>query len=96
MTSVDDAILTAIRHADADRLSADLDPVSCPSAVLRLLLEHEDPRLRGMGLVCLAERLAAGRDEDRSEQAIHWHRSGLASAKRDGAKVRASGKSDSL
>ncbi|WP_433256392.1 HEAT repeat domain-containing protein [Streptosporangium sp. CA-135522] len=41
----------------------------CPPATLRLLIRHEDPRLRGPGLVGLAERLDARRDEDRSEQA---------------------------
>src|SRR5919206_2837043 len=69
MTSVDDVIFTAIRRADADRLSAALDPSTCPPAALQLLIGHEDPRLRGLGLVCLAERLAEGRAADASEQA---------------------------
>src|SRR3954463_5074891 len=69
MTSVDDTIFTAIRCADTDRLSASLDPLRCPPAVLQLLIRHEDPRLRGLGLVCLTERLDARRDEDRSELA---------------------------
>ncbi|MEV3924130.1 HEAT repeat domain-containing protein [Actinomadura coerulea] len=69
MTSVDDPVLTAIRCADADGLAAVLDPLECSPAALRLLVGHEDPRLRDLGLVCLAERLEAGRDEDRSELA---------------------------
>lgn len=69
MTSDDDTVLTAIRCTDADRLSADLDPLRCPPAVLQLLVRHEDPRLRGLGLVGLAERLESRRDEDRSELA---------------------------
>ncbi|MET7459859.1 HEAT repeat domain-containing protein [Nonomuraea sp. NPDC005501] len=69
MTSVDDAVLTAIRRGDVDVLSAGLDPLSCPPATLRLLIRHEDPRLRGLGLVGLAERLDARRAEDRCEQA---------------------------
>ncbi|MES9602022.1 HEAT repeat domain-containing protein [Actinomadura sp. NPDC000929] len=69
MTSVDDPVLTAIRCADADGLAAALDPSRCPPATLRLLVRHEDARLRALGLVCLAERLEAGRDEDRSELA---------------------------
>ncbi|MGJ6968371.1 HEAT repeat domain-containing protein [Streptosporangium sp. G11] len=69
MTSVDDTVLTAIRRADAERLSASLDPLRCPPAILQLLIRHEDPQLRGLGLVCLAERLEARRDEDRSELA---------------------------
>ncbi|GGQ20764.1 hypothetical protein GCM10010187_41510 [Actinomadura coerulea] len=69
MTSADDPVLTAIRCADADGLAAVLDPLECSPAVLRLLVGHEDPRLRDLGLVCLAERLEAGRDEDRSELA---------------------------
>jgi HEAT repeat protein len=69
MTSVDDAVLTALRRADADRLSAVLDLGTCPPAVLQLLIRHEDPRLRELGLVCLAERLGSRRDEDRSDLA---------------------------
>lgn len=67
MTSVDDPVLTAIRCADADGLATVLDPLECTPAALRLLVGHEDPRLRDLGLVCLAERLEAGRDEDRSD-----------------------------
>jgi HEAT repeat protein len=69
MTSVDDTVLAAIRRGDADRLSADLDPLTCSPDALKLLIRHGDPRLRRMGLVCLAARLDAGRDEDRTEQA---------------------------
>ncbi|SNS12389.1 HEAT repeat domain-containing protein [Actinomadura mexicana] len=69
MTSDDDAVLTAVRCADADRLPAGLDPSRCSPAVLRLLITHEDPRLRDSGLVGLAERLEARRDEDPSELA---------------------------
>ncbi|MGI5415091.1 HEAT repeat domain-containing protein [Actinomadura luteofluorescens] len=69
MTSVDDTVLAALRCADPDGLSAALDSLRCPPGVLRLLVAHEDPRLRELGLVCLAERLEAGRDEDRSELA---------------------------
>ncbi|MGI5202376.1 HEAT repeat domain-containing protein [Spirillospora sp. CA-108201] len=69
MTSVDGTVLAAMSRADADELSAGLDPLECPPSVLQLLARHEDPRLREFGLVCLAERLAAGRVEDGAELA---------------------------
>ncbi|MEV0150474.1 MULTISPECIES: HEAT repeat domain-containing protein [unclassified Nonomuraea] len=65
MTSVDDAVLAAVRRGDVDGL----DPLSCPPATLRLLIRHEDSRLRALGLVGLAERLDARRAEDRCELA---------------------------
>ncbi|NDU76411.1 HEAT repeat domain-containing protein [Actinomadura sp. DSM 109109] len=69
MTSVDDAVLAAVARADADRLSAVLDPLECSPDVLRRLVAHDDPRLRGPGLAGLAERLDTRREDDRTEAA---------------------------
>ncbi|WP_067472369.1 hypothetical protein [Actinomadura hibisca] len=64
MTSVGETIQAAIERADLDRLATVLDPQTVEPDALTALLRHRDGRLRRLGLVCLADRLGAGRDDD--------------------------------
>lgn len=59
----------AVRRADLDWLSRHLDPQVCPPAAFGLLVRHEDPRLRYLGLALLAERVTSGRTGDEHETA---------------------------
>ncbi|MGI5169661.1 HEAT repeat domain-containing protein [Spirillospora sp. CA-253888] len=63
MASVDEAARAAMERADLDRLAAVLDPRTAGPDVLTDLLLHRDGRLRRLGLVCLADRIAAGLDD---------------------------------
>ncbi|MFH9727490.1 hypothetical protein ACH4M4_31655 [Streptomyces sp. NPDC017254] len=68
-TSPDKSFHDAVRRADVRRLAGRLDARLCPPAVFELLVRHEDPRLRHLGLVLLDERAAAGRPGDEKETA---------------------------
>ncbi|MET7365474.1 HEAT repeat domain-containing protein [Streptomyces sp. NPDC005566] len=59
----------AVRRADVGRLSGHLDAHACPPAVLGRLVRHEDPRMRYLGLVLLAERVTSGPAVARPETA---------------------------
>ncbi|MDL4772735.1 HEAT repeat domain-containing protein [Actinomadura xylanilytica] len=50
-----------------DAVPSGLDPLTCAPGVLRGLVRQPDPAVRRAGLVGLAERLGAERDEDRAE-----------------------------
>ncbi|MEU2393406.1 HEAT repeat domain-containing protein [Streptomyces sp. NPDC007369] len=67
--TADKSFLDAVRRADVGWLSGRLDAQRCPPAVFGVLIRHEDPRLRYLGLVLLAERVASGRSGDDSELA---------------------------
>ncbi|MFE9636866.1 HEAT repeat domain-containing protein [Streptomyces sp. NPDC006463] len=69
MTPADKSFHDAVRRADVGWLSSRLDAQLCPPAVFGCLIRHEDPRLRYLGLVLLAERVTSGRTGDESEMA---------------------------
>ncbi|MFD3872678.1 HEAT repeat domain-containing protein [Streptomyces sp. NPDC058623] len=50
----------AVRRADTSRLTDHLDPRLCPPAAFETLVRHEDPHVRHLGLVLLAERVTSG------------------------------------
>ena len=56
-TPPDETFRHALRRADVGRLSRLVDPVACPPGELAALIGHQDPRLRHLGLVLLAERV---------------------------------------
>ncbi|MEU0954547.1 HEAT repeat domain-containing protein [Streptomyces niveus] len=58
MTPGDEAFEDALRRADVRRLAELVDPSGCPPGVFERLLRHEDARVRSLGLVSLAERVA--------------------------------------
>ncbi|MFJ7590943.1 HEAT repeat domain-containing protein [Streptomyces sp. NPDC097617] len=60
ITTVDESLQDAVRRADVGWLAGRLDARLCPPAVFGLLLRHDDPRLRHLGLVLLTERVASG------------------------------------
>ncbi|MFD9499616.1 HEAT repeat domain-containing protein [Streptomyces sp. NPDC060035] len=59
----------AVRRADVDWLSGHLDAQVCPPAVFGRLIQHGHPRVRYLGLVLLAERVASGSADKRPEAA---------------------------
>lgn len=65
----DESFRDAVRRADVGRLAGLLDAQLCPPAVFGLLIRHEEPRLRYLGLVLLAERVTSGRTGDEQEMA---------------------------
>ncbi|MET9688829.1 HEAT repeat domain-containing protein [Streptomyces sp. NPDC006514] len=69
ITQADKPFRDAVRRADVGRLAGHLDPRLCAPAVFEHLIRHEDPRLRTLGLVLLAERVASGRTGDEQEMA---------------------------
>ncbi|MFI5668154.1 HEAT repeat domain-containing protein [Streptomyces sp. NPDC051704] len=70
MTTPSDAPFhDALRRADVGRLAGHPDARLCPPAVFRLLVRHDDPRLRHLGLILLHERLTSGRPGDEQETA---------------------------
>lgn len=69
MTPADKPFHDAVRRADVGWLSSHLDAQLCPPAVFGCLIRHEDPRLRHLGLVLLAERVTSGRTGDEIEMA---------------------------
>ncbi|MFK0257981.1 HEAT repeat domain-containing protein [Streptomyces sp. NPDC090445] len=68
-TTADEPFHDAMRRADVGWLSDRLDAQPCPPAVFADLVRHEDPRLRYLGLVLLAERVTSGRSGDDLEMA---------------------------
>ncbi|MFD9872299.1 HEAT repeat domain-containing protein [Streptomyces niveus] len=58
MTPGDEAFEDALRRADVHRLAGLVDPAGCPPDVFERLLRHEDARVRSLGLMSLAERVA--------------------------------------
>lgn len=58
MTPVSEPVRAAVRHGDLGWLTTHLDPETCPPAVVKLLLRHDDPLLRHLGLECLGARIA--------------------------------------
>ncbi|MFC9602617.1 HEAT repeat domain-containing protein [Streptomyces niveus] len=58
MRSGDEAFEDALRRTDVRRLAGLVDPAGCPPGVFERLLRHEDARVRSLGLVSLAERVA--------------------------------------
>src|SRR5690242_6059708 len=58
-----------MRRADVGRLAGRLDARLCSPDVFGRLVRHEDPRVRHLGLVLLAERVGSGRTGDPSERA---------------------------
>ncbi|WP_406512959.1 HEAT repeat domain-containing protein [Streptomyces sp. NBC_00161] len=69
ITSADKSFHDAVRRADAGWLAGRLDAQLCPPAVFGILIRHDDPRLRYLGLVLLAERVTSGRTGDGLETA---------------------------
>ncbi|MFE2552874.1 HEAT repeat domain-containing protein [Streptomyces sp. NPDC059355] len=69
ITPADEPFHDALRRADVDRLAGHPDARHCPPAVFRLLVRHDDPRLRYLGLVLLNERVTSGRPGDEQETA---------------------------
>lgn len=65
----DKSLLDAVRRADVGHLAGHLDARLCPPAVFGLLIRHEDPRVRYLGLNLLAERVTEGRTGDEQEMA---------------------------
>nr|WSW42948.1 HEAT repeat domain-containing protein [Streptomyces sp. NBC_01001] len=61
ITSADKPFHDAVRRADVGWLAGHLDAQLCPPAVFGLLIRHDDPRLRYLGLVLLTERVTSGR-----------------------------------
>lgn len=64
---VDTFLLDAVRQADVGRLAGRLDAQLCPPGVFRLLVRHEDSRMRYLGLTLLAERVTSGPTGDERE-----------------------------
>ncbi|MFF4317756.1 HEAT repeat domain-containing protein [Streptomyces sp. NPDC001568] len=60
ITPADEPLHDAVRRADFSRPTGDLDPRLCPPAAFGPLVRHEDPHLRHLGLVLLAERVTSG------------------------------------
>ncbi|MEU0525912.1 HEAT repeat domain-containing protein [Streptomyces niveus] len=58
MTPGDEAFEDALRRADVRLLARLVDPADCPPGVFERLLRHEHARVRSLGLVSLAERVA--------------------------------------
>ncbi|MEU8003973.1 HEAT repeat domain-containing protein [Catellatospora sp. NPDC049111] len=58
MTSASEPVRAAVRRGDLDWLSTHLAAEDCTPAVLKLLIRHEDPLLRHLGLDRLAARIA--------------------------------------
>ncbi|MFE3580837.1 HEAT repeat domain-containing protein [Streptomyces vinaceus] len=69
ITPPDQPLHDAMRRADVGWLAGHLDARLCSPAVLGRLVRHEDPRVRHLGLVLLAERVGSGRTGDPSENA---------------------------
>ncbi|MGW7122617.1 HEAT repeat domain-containing protein [Streptomyces sp. NPDC054901] len=69
ITPEDEPFQDAVRRADTGPPAGHLDPRLCTPADLAPLLRHEDPRLRHLGLVLLAERVTTGRTPDERETA---------------------------
>ncbi|WP_405815808.1 MULTISPECIES: HEAT repeat domain-containing protein [unclassified Streptomyces] len=61
ITQADQSFLDAVRRTDVGRLSGRLDARLCTPAVFEHLVRHDDPRLRHLGLVLLAERVTPDR-----------------------------------
>ncbi|MEV0414240.1 HEAT repeat domain-containing protein [Streptomyces sp. NPDC050448] len=68
-TPADKPFRDAVRRADVGWLAGHLDAQLCPPAVFERLIRHDDPRLRYLGLVLLAERVTSGRTGDELEMA---------------------------
>lgn len=60
----------ALRRADVGWLSRHLDARDCPPGVFGRLVRHDDPRLRHLGLVLLAERVGSGGGRDVGESEL--------------------------
>ncbi|MFI1151598.1 HEAT repeat domain-containing protein [Streptomyces sp. NPDC020817] len=69
ITTADEPFQDALRRADVGRLAGHLDARLCPPAVFGLLVRHDDPRLRHLGLVLLHERVTSGRPCEDQETA---------------------------
>ncbi|MFB7983531.1 HEAT repeat domain-containing protein [Streptomyces vinaceus] len=69
ITPPDQLFHDAMRRADVGWLAGHLDARLCSPAVFGRLVRHEDPRVRHLGLVLLAERVGSGRTGDPSETA---------------------------
>ncbi|MBT2446552.1 HEAT repeat domain-containing protein [Streptomyces sp. ISL-43] len=68
-TPADKSFHDAVRRADVGWLAGHLDAQFCPPAVFARLIRHDDPRLRHLGLVLLAERVTPDRMGDEREMA---------------------------
>ncbi|MFD6877109.1 MULTISPECIES: HEAT repeat domain-containing protein [unclassified Streptomyces] len=67
ITPEDEPCQDAVRRTDIGPPAGHLDPRLCTPADLAPLVRHEDPRLRHLGLVLLAERVTTGRTPDERE-----------------------------
>lgn len=65
----DTSFRDAVRRADVGLPAGLLDARHCSPAVLGILVRHEDPRLRYLGLVLLAERVGSDRTGGEREMA---------------------------
>ncbi|MFF3210168.1 HEAT repeat domain-containing protein [Streptomyces sp. NPDC002886] len=65
----DTSFRDAVRRADVGLLAGLLDAQHCSPAVFGILVRHEDPRLRYLGLVLLAERVGSDRTGGEREMA---------------------------
>ncbi|MEU1192756.1 HEAT repeat domain-containing protein [Streptomyces sp. NPDC005859] len=65
----DKPFLDAVRRADVGWLADRLDARFCRPAVVGRLIRHDDPRLRHLGLVLLAERVTSGPTGPEAEMA---------------------------
>ncbi|MFD8026883.1 HEAT repeat domain-containing protein [Streptomyces lavendulae] len=59
ITPADPSFRDAVRRADVHWLSGHVDARRCPPAVFGPLVRHGDPRVRHLGLILLAERVAS-------------------------------------
>ncbi|MFD7256558.1 HEAT repeat domain-containing protein [Streptomyces sp. NPDC059874] len=69
MTQADKPFQDALSRADVGWLAGHLDARICSPDVFGRLIRHDDPRLRHLGLVLLAERVTSGRTGDEHEMA---------------------------
>lgn len=70
-TPADDDFREALRRADIDRLSDQLDARACTPDVFGRLVRHENPRVRYLGLALLTERLTSDQISDEAESAAY-------------------------
>ncbi|ATZ28961.1 HEAT repeat protein [Streptomyces lavendulae subsp. lavendulae] len=64
ITPADESFRDAVRRADVRWLSGHVDARLCPPSLFGPLVRHGDPRVRHLGLILLAERVASVRAGD--------------------------------
>ena len=90
MTSSQGPVRAAVQRGDLGWLAAHLAEQDCPPAVLKLLVRHDDPRLRHLGLDLLGARIArpwadeSGADESEADESELAELAGLLPRTLDG------------